>query len=1196
MRFRRLCQSSLLVVSLSLAGMLFAQSSAGTITGTVVDPSGAAVAGVLVTARNLNTGLIQTTKTSTAGIYSMPNLPPGTYSIKASSHGFKTFTQSPVQIDVASTTTLNIRLEIGAVTQSVTIKGGAPLLKTSTSEHGTVVNNHLIDNLPLEVSGTIRNPIQFITLVPGFVGSVSNNPASNNSDDFKLNGGQETGTDILVNGVSISLVSPNTQMNIGVSPAAVAQFKTLQSNFSARYGQSGDGIISLTLKSGTNHFHGSVYDFLRNRALDANSWTNNVIGAPKSANTQNDFGFLVSGPVVIPKVYNGHNRTFFMYDYEGFRFHTGGTSISSFPNENFRNGNFGALCSSYNASGFCTPASGSTGTQLYDPTTQQPIPFNNLHNDPNFTESSVMQKAFSYMPPTNGSLTANTFAFTSSQTTANLWDLELNHSISNRQRISGGLDWDNTNTGSVVSLGPIFGGQTPQNTRYARFSYDFIFSPTVLNHFLMGYSRRFRGELSNGIGDNFPQKLGLTGVQNTTFPCIFFTGTPYSQVLNNCGDSQFADNVFQMDDSLNWIHGKNSFVFGAGFRDMEFNVRRLTQSSGQFNFNSPETSSPVCDTSAFTAAHPGVSCGNAVASALFGLVNQATLNYGSFSGVRYKAYDFYAQDNYKATPRLTLNLGLRYDLPIPASEAFNRFSMVDPLLQNPQAGNLLGAYTYFGTGPGRNGRKRPQSIFTSAFGPRIGFAYELNNKTVIRSGYGIYYEPVKENSYADQDGLGFFNKENITTANVAPFQIDNGMPHIIPPTGPLTPGGQNGNSGVIMVPSTSGQPGDMQSWNFDVQRQISRNTMVSVAYVGSKGTHLPALNVIPNQVNPAYLPLGSELGMNISCVTNGTCPQAVAMGAHVPYPGFTGTVAQSLRPFPQYGDFNQEDNSFTPDKTGNSTYHSMQVKLTKEFSQGLTFLVGYTVSKDITSSDSMGPGVQGFIGANAYIGQNSYNRRAEKAVSELDTPQTLVTSFFYKLPIGNGERFLSHTGIASHLVSGWDVAGILTYHSGTPMAVYEPCGSNTAGYVLFAGCEFTGMARVNLIPGVPETNKSSQFQPANTPFYNPAAFQIPAPYTFGNEGRALPHARTFASKNEDFTLEKTTNLVGDKVKLNFRAEFFNLFNRHIYTAPDGFSAPITTPFEPVGSSGCPGPFACGFGAVTSSSGPRTIQFGLKITY
>ena len=629
---------------------------------------------------------------------------------------------------------------------------------------------------------------------------------------------------------------------------------------------------------------------------------------------------------------------------------------------------------------------------------------------------------------------------------------------------------------------------------------------------------------------------------------------------------------------------------------MQFNVRRLTQSSGQFNFNSPETSAPVCQTASFASAHPGVSCGNAVASALFGLVNQGFLNYGSFSGVRYKAYDFYVQDNYRATHKLTLNLGLRYDLPIPASEAYNRFSMVDPFLQNPAAGNLLGAYTYFGNGPGRNGRTRPQSIYTSAFGPRIGFAYALNNKTVIRSGYGIYYEPVKEGSFADQDGLGFFNKEDITTANVAPFQIDNGMPHILPPSGPLTPGAQNGNSGVIMVPTNSGRPGDMQSWSFDVQRQITRSMMVSVAYVGSKGTHLPALNIIPNQVNPTYLSLGSELSMNISCLTSGTCPQAAAAGVHLPYPGFTGSVAQSLRPYPQYGNFNQEDNSFTPDKTGASSYHSMQLKVTKQFSQGLTFLVGYTISKNITTSDSMGPGVQGFIGDNAYIGQNSYNRRAEKSVSELDTPQSLVTSFFYQLPIGSGKRFLTHAGFASRLVSGWGVGGILTYHSGTPMGVYEPCSNTTAGFVLFAGCNFTGIARVNLLPGIPETNKSSNFQPATTPFYNPNAFQIPAPYTFGNEGRSLPHARTFATKNEDFTLQKTTDLVGDRLKLNFRAEFFNIFNRHIYTAPNGFSTPITTPFQPVGSPGCSGPFACGFGAVTSSSGPRTIQFGLKITY
>ncbi len=1176
-----------LLAAISFASYLASQTTNGSIEGMVTDPTGAAVPGATVTARNVDTGLSVSVKATDAGLYSIANLPPGTYSVVADSSGFKKYEQTGVTVSTATATHLDIKLTLGSVSETVTVAANALQLQPTTSDVGTTVQNALVDNLPLEVSGTIRNPVQFITLVPGFVGNVANNPASNSTDDYKLNGGQEGGTDILVDGVSISLVSPNTQQNKGVSPEAIQEFKTLQSNFSAEYGQSGDAIVSLTMKSGTNQFHADAYDFLRNGALDANSWNNNTAGVPKNLDIQNDFGFLVSGPVWLPKIYNGKDKTFFMFDYEGFRFHTGSSGAQSFPNEAFRQGNLSALCTAgFNAAGFCNDPN----QQIYDPVTHAPIPQNTLSNDPNFKPSSVMSKVFALLPPTNGGLTNNVFQRQTSQTIANLFDIKVDQNVSDRQRISAGLDYDNTNNQSIVSLGPIFGGQTPQNTRYARFSDDYTFTPSVLNHFLMGFSRRWRGELSNGIGQNWPSKLGLTGVQNTTFPCIKFHGTPYDSVLNNCGDSQFADNVFQFADAVSWVRGKHNLKFGGELRALQFNVRRLTQSAGEFDFNSPETSS--------TGTASGVG-GNAIASALFGLVDTTTLNYGAFSGVRYKDFAFYAQDSYKLTPRLTLNYGLRYDYDIPATEAFDRFSVVDPSLPNPGAGNLPGAYTYFGKGPGRNGKKRPQDVFTHAFGPRLGFAYRVDEKTVLRGGYGIFYEPLKEPSFADQDGLGFFNKENFSS----PIQIDQGVPHILPPSGPFTPDGQNGNGGVIVAPANSGRPGDIQSWNLDVQRQVAANLLADVAYVGSKGTHLPAYNILTNQVDPRWLALGSELGMNVSCLSDGACPNAIAAGVKVPFPSFAtlwgggATIAQALRPFPMYGNFNGEDQSFGPDRTGNSTYHSMQARVTKRFSAGLSMLVSYTISKNITDADSLGPGVSGFTGTGGFIGQNSYNRRAEKAVSQLDTPQSLVTSFFYELPVGHGKRYLNQTSALDRVVGGWSVGGILTYSSGVPTAVYSSC-SGTAGGVLFGGCQVAGAgARVNVIPGVPQTNKSGSFQPAETPFFNAAAFAVPAPFTFGDEPRALDHARTWGGRNEDFVIEKRTRLLGENARLDFRAEFFNLFNRHIYQAPNGaFATPLGTPFQPVGSPGCPGPFSCGFGAVTSASGPRTIQFGLKISY
>lgn len=1164
--------------ALSLRG----QTTNGNIQGTITDPSGAAVVGADVTGRNLDTGLSVATVTSDSGLYSLANLPPGRYSVTVEGPSLKKYVREGVTVQTSSTVTLDVAMQLGGVTENVTVSADATQLDTATSDIGATVQQALIQNLPLEVSGTVRNPVQFITLVPGFVGNVDNNPGSNSSDDFKVNGGQEGGTDILVDGVSISLVSPNTQWNKGVSTDAVQEFKVLQSNFSPEYGQSGDGIISLTLKSGTNDLHFSVYDYYRNRALDANSWANNTNGAPKSVNTQNDFGATFGGPIRFPHIYNGRDKTFFFFAYEGFRFKTGSASLRTFPTEAFRAGDFSSLLP----------------TQLYDPVTHDPIPGNILTNDPNYTPSTVVANILALLPATTGASSNNVLDTSLSTTTANIFDVKIDHNFSEKHRISGGFDYDNTKTGGTSDLGPLFGSHTPQNTRYIRFSDNYIFTPALVNQFLVGFSRRYRAELANTIGQNFPEKIGLTGVQNTTFPCVKFTGAQFEGVLNNCGDSEFADNVYQANDGVSWVKGKHNMKFGGEIRMLQFNVRRLTQASGEFDFNSQETSLN------------GVG-GDPLASALFGLVNTSTLNYGAFSGVRYKDISFYAQDTYKVRPRLTINYGLRYDFDLPAKEAANRFSAVDPTLPNPAADGLPGAYTYFGAGAGRNNRSRPQDIYKKAFGPRVGFAYSINDKTVFRGGYGIFYQPLKEGSFADQDGLGFFNKQTISPTNGGPIQIDNGVTRVFPNEGPFTSDGQNGSNGVILVPRDSGRPADIQTWNLDIQRQITTNLLVSVAYVGSKGTHLPALNIIPNQTNPSLLPFFStfagDLNKHAVCLTpagaglpmDQQCPAAIAAGLQLPFSTFPldAPLTQIFRPFSQYGDFAQEDNSFTPDRTGNSTYHAMQLQVDKRMSNGLSFLVSYTVSKNLTDADSSGPGVSGFIGTNEFIGQNSYQRSAEKAVSELDTPQALVASFLYELPVGRGKRFMNQGGISDRVLGGWYASTILSYKSGTPTEVYANC-NGTAGDVLFGGCHFTGAARVNVISGVKQTNKSSDFNPETTPFWNAAAFAVPDPLTFGNEPRSLATARTFGSRNEDVTLGKKTRLFGEKATLDFRAEFFNIFNRHIYQ-PNVGAAKLNDPFIPLGAPGCDSPdqhFSCGFGAITSSSGPRTIQFALKIQY
>ena len=579
------CSCVLLLLVSSVC--VFAQTTNGSIQGTVTDPSGATIGGSKVTGRNLETGLTISTTTSDAGLYSLANLPPGRYTVTVEAPNLKKYSQEGVTVQTDATVALNIQMQIGAISDNVTVTADAQQLETATSDIGVTLQSSLTANLPLAVNGTVRNPVEFIKLVPGFVGSVSNDPGNNATDDYKVNGGQEGGTDILVDGVSISLVSPNTQMNKGVSTDGVQEFKVLQSNFSPEYGESGDGIVSLTMKSGTNNWHGSVYDHLFNRTLDANSWANNAQGLKKPVNTQNDFGATFGGPVRIPYLYNGHDKTFFFFDYEGFRFRSGGSSPISVPTAAFQGGNFSEDCTTGFTAGICNDRdkSGNVINQLYDPTTGSAIPGNVLSNDPNFVLSTVMSKVFALLPPTTTSLTNNVINTTINSTTANLFDIKIDENISEKHRISGGFDYDNTKTGGNSNLGPLFGQSVPQNTRYVRLSDNYIFTPSVVNEFLVGFSRRFRGEISDSLGGDYPAKIGITGVSPVTMPCITFVGSPYQNLLNNCGDSEFADNAYQLNDSVSWVKGKHNMKFGGGFRALQFNVRRLTQASGEFDFN-----------------------------------------------------------------------------------------------------------------------------------------------------------------------------------------------------------------------------------------------------------------------------------------------------------------------------------------------------------------------------------------------------------------------------------------------------------------------------------------------------------------------------------------------------------------------------------------------------------------------------------
>ncbi|MCI0723106.1 MAG: TonB-dependent receptor [Acidobacteria bacterium] len=1121
----------------------FGQSTTGQITGRITDPSGAVVQTAKVNVTNVSTGIKRESSSNEEGYYTVPLLQPGDYRIDVQQPGFKAVSRSGIKVNVDQVLRIDFIMEVGEVTETIDVTSSPPQLQSGSSDIGTTVDAATILDLPLAVGGTVRNPLEFIKLVPGFSGTINNDPGSN-STVFKFNGGQENATDVLVDGATIQLVSPSIQMNYGVSVEGVQEFKVQTNNFGAEYGRTSAGIVNLILKSGTNRFHGTGYNFLRNRVLDANSWFNNRSGTRRPIDTQNDFGFLVSGPVL-------KDRTFFMFDYEGFRFNTGGASLRTYPTDAQKAGNFSALL---------------PGTVIYDPATCNPGPCQPFPGNiiPASRISSVSRNVLGFLPQTSTALANNVVETSQGFTKADLWTLKIDHQLTTKQKIAGSMSVADTEKGNTSNLGDISGGSLPQRTRYFRFSHDYVLSPALLNHFNYGFSRRFRQELSNGLFQDYPRRLGLNGVAQTTFPCIRWVG--FGEGINNCGDSDFADNTYQLNDNLSWIKGRHTLKFGFEVRQQQFNTRRLTETSGRFQFDAPQTSN-------------GMSGGHSFASFLLGQVSRGDLNLGRSQGIRFGYYAGFAQDDFKVTPKLTLNYGFRYELPVPASEAHDRFSVVDPSLPNPGAGNLLGAYTFFGEGPGRNGRKRPQDTYKKSYGPRFGFAYEWTPDTVIRGGYGIYYSALKEGSFADNDSLGFFGQAGFSSpGGVAPaFNWDGGFPQNFPHPPFIDPTvGNGGSNNIIIVPRDTGRPGLIQNWNLNIQRQLGKDLLLDVAYVGSKGDHLVSLLRIPNQLNPILQSKGACLSVNINQQSADPACAGQALVAK-PYPSFSGTVAQALRPFPQYGNFNQESNSFSPERGGSFTYHAMQLKLEKRFSQGLTFLASYTVSKNITNADSEAPGGAGFLGNNAFIAQNSFDPKSEKGLSQLDTPQSLVFSYTYELPVGPGKAYGNKSGAAGKLLQGWRIGAVHTYRSGIPTAAFA-CGVNTG---VFALDQFTGCIRANVVPGANQQGWSGNFDPTTDRFFNPAAFSVPANFTFGNAPRSL-NLRSFPTLNEDFTIGKRTQITED-VHLDFRTEFFNVFNRHIFNAPGVFAG---------GNRNDP----ASFGVVNSSSGPRIIQFGLKLNF
>jgi hypothetical protein len=1187
----------LLLVAFGLvAGVpVVAQSGRGTLTGTVKDTSGAVIQDAAIVLRETQTGSSYDSKSGSEGLFTFPELPPGTYTLEVSASGFEAYRQVGIDVLVGSTSTVNAQLKVGSAQATVTVTSDASHLQSESSDVGYTMSPQVLESLPLPFGGEIRNPLEFAALAPGFAGTMSNNPSSPPAGAFKLSGGQQGGADILLDGATTELASANMQVTYNFSVEAVSEFKVMTNTFDAQFGSASGGVVNLVSKQGKNDFHGSAYDLLKNRVLDANSWTNDYANAQggtivdtKPIDTQNDFGASVGGPVRVPWLYNGRDKTFFFFNYEGFRQQNGGTSQLSAPTQAMLGGDFSALLTPLIVHGQTFPAH-----ILYDYSTctgaNQGQPCQAYSNN-KITEAPdpVFAAASKVMPSAPSSATSPYFNIedvSSNLEQANEWSIRMDQNIGTRNKISGSYFTGNMPYVSTQSLGPLYTGGNIQGNKYVRLGYDFIITPTMLNHFNAGFTRRHRLETSGegGFGGDWASKFGLKGVGESVFPRfdINYPGNGISEPSD--GQSVFDDNVFQYDDAVSWQKGRHSFRFGGEFRAAQFNLGILTGSAGHFNFTQGPTSTPSDGNSGFGFA--------SFYRGAFTSVNgdQSDIVIPQVNGFRAKYLAIFAADDWKVENKLTVNLGLRYDMPIPVTEQANRMSYVDPTLPNPGAGGIPGAYVFEGTGTGRLGGSSPQSIFKKAFGPRLGLAYSVDPNTVIRAGYGIYFSTQRVGGFAEDDSQGFSSSYTYAIPSTPQTPVGvlsqiSAYPGNLPPF--IDPTVMNGQGNALFLESKVDRPGTVQNWTLDVQRQLPFNTIVDVAYVGGHGDHLQAFMHDPNQGNPANLSYGACLQVNIA--NQATSPACAGMPlVAAPYAGFSGSVSQALRPFPQYGTVTV-DSATMDDPFGDYTYDAMQAQVTKRTSAGLTVLASYAWSKNITNADSEYPTEAAWEGNDTSGALNTYNLKVEKALSQFDIPQRVVLAWTYDLPFGKGKQFANQGGAVNVLAGGWKIAAVQKYQSGTPLAVTSP--GWTSG--IFAGGEgATGSSsRPNIVPGVNPNGVSSnsKFVYGTSLRFNPAAF-TPAPnFTFGDAPRALGNVRELFNTSEDFNVTKAIPMFTERVHTDFRVEFFDVFNRHRFTGFDTSiaCAPATQNCDSSGEGEGTG----------LAYGPRNIQGSLRVTF
>src|SRR5579875_317283 len=1225
-----------LVVCLLTFGA-FAQSNQGTITGTISDPAGAVVPGAAIEVKNSDTGVVYRGGASPTGNYVI-QVPAGTYEISVNAPGFKKFVEQNIQVIVATSTRTDVKLEVGGTNEVVTVADTEPLLKTESGEMSHNVTTNDADTLPvLSISGggvfgatplgNIRNPLAVASLIPGVTFSNDNslvvNGLPSNSETIRTEGQDSTGT--------IWKVAQQASQG---SVDAIQEVSIQTSNFAAEYGQVGGGYFNYTMKSGTNQFHGSGYDYFVNEALnaglpfsDAGTVTPSKEGQHiRNPVRQNDYGFTIGGPIRIPKVYNGTNRTFFFFNFEQFRQSlTTQNSLQTVPTTAYRQGDFGTagcyvFVAAANSCFFAPsvsflgggPAVDSAGQavangEILDPASTRlvngyqvrtPFPNNTI---PLSRFDPVALALQNMLPLPNQPGIVNNYlvpAFFNWQHTTN-FSWKIDHSLSPTTKLSWYFSRLLTNSPNANGFPTTYGGATPtaETNTTTRVNFDDTLRPTLLLHIGVGYFQDYDPTIPAQFNQT---SIGLHGYFD---PNLFPTISGLSNVFSggwgaNLGGLGAGFGALLWEEkptgnaSMTWVHGNHIFKFGGEFTIDGYPEHSTWRANGDFAFGAAETADPWQNGQPLTIANPS---GFAYASFLLGLPDNLSLSPYTQTKLGNHFMGFYAQDSWKVTRKFTLDYGLRYDFQTYLKEEHGRMQDASLSTPNPTVGGLPGAGIYEGYGGGRCNCSLSHN-YPFAFGPRLGMAYQITPKTVLRAGAGLMYGLVQTPagaSYSTADYYAF----NAPGYGISPLPgglaSPNPYPNLTWPnfsTGkyPVETNGQLPPGNPFLFFDPSARPPRILQWSIGIQREISKDLVVEATYVGNRGVWWAAPymdQMTANGLTPAIL---AAHGLNIAnpatqalLTSQLDSPQAIAAGfGNPPYAGFplTDTVAQSLRPFPQWL---QPDPWLGP-PIGKTWYDSLQTKLTKRFSHGLSLQASYVFSKAM----DLGTGAEtGYYVAGDPLVSDIYNYGINKQLNQLTRPDDFLISGTYLTPKFKSDN--QGMKVLSVIARDWQVGWVLRYQNGA--LIQSPPSTNQLTAQLERAVPDFLSTDSNFMTPVPGVNPLAVnpncgcFNPQTTLALNPNAWVNPPGGTWGTAAPFYNNYRWQRQPAESMSFGRNFRF-GREARFNFnvRAEFQNVFNRLFLQPPSvgGFGG--VNPLTPASSTG--GVLTGGYGYIATLNG------------